>query len=68
MTYHNRLDDSLRWKAIDMLEVRQVGVARSLQVARKCSPALWNQFQTDGTVTRKVTTENRHLHRIVIWL
>ncbi|GFS76267.1 transposable element Tcb2 transposase [Trichonephila clavipes] len=27
---------------------------------------LWNQFQTSDTVTRKITTEHRHLHRSLL--
>ncbi|KAF8781683.1 hypothetical protein HNY73_012057 [Argiope bruennichi] len=55
MGSHNRLDDSLRWRAVGRLETgqSQAEVTRRLQVAPKVVSRLWNQFQTNGTVTRK---------------
>ncbi|GFV52109.1 hypothetical protein TNCV_1093261 [Trichonephila clavipes] len=59
------LDDSLRWRAVGRLEAgqSQAKEARWLQVVSR----LWNQFQTSGTVTRKVDTEHWHLHMITTW-
>ncbi|GFW14140.1 hypothetical protein TNCV_3547291 [Trichonephila clavipes] len=56
MTSHHRLDDSLRWRAVGILEAgqSQLKVVRSLQVASR----LWNQFQTSGAVTRKISQDH----------
>ncbi|GFU90252.1 hypothetical protein TNCV_3874561 [Trichonephila clavipes] len=74
MTYHNHLEDSLKWRVVGRLEVSQsqVNVTRWLQVARNLSPA---EFQTSRTVYRIVSqyhnrtsksTHNRYLALIAL--
>ncbi|GFT27957.1 hypothetical protein TNCV_643791 [Trichonephila clavipes] len=53
MTSHNRLDDSLRWRAVGRLPVLS-GVGSMATSGPKMDSRLWNQFQTSGTVTRKL--------------
>lgn len=54
MSYHNRLEDSLRFRNVHRIEAgRFQARARRLQVAPKVVSRFWNQFQTSGTIIRR---------------
>ncbi|GFU38308.1 hypothetical protein TNCV_2433031 [Trichonephila clavipes] len=69
ITSHNRLDDSLRWRAVGRLEAgqSQVEVDRSLQVGQNWSPGCGinsKQVVLSPGWSANVATEHKHLHRI----
>ncbi|KFM71889.1 hypothetical protein X975_12123, partial [Stegodyphus mimosarum] len=53
--YQCRLPDSLRWRAIERMEIgmSQVNAARHLNVSRSVIHRLWNQFESEGSVSRR---------------
>ncbi|GFU52379.1 hypothetical protein TNCV_3958931 [Trichonephila clavipes] len=56
MTYHTRLENSLRWRTVNWLEAGQfqaMGLS-DYQVELKLVSWLWNRFQTTFTISRKV--------------
>ncbi|GFV50024.1 hypothetical protein TNCV_2372671 [Trichonephila clavipes] len=55
MSFHNRLDDDLRWRAVGWTDggMSQEEEARNLNVSRMVISRLWKQFKTMGIVVRR---------------
>ncbi|GFV67981.1 hypothetical protein TNCV_1872631 [Trichonephila clavipes] len=72
MTFHNRLDDSLRWIAGERLEAgtSQAEETRWLQMGQNWSPGYGinsKQVVLSPERSSKVTTEHRQRHSIATW-
>ncbi|GFT72733.1 uncharacterized protein TNCV_756261 [Trichonephila clavipes] len=54
MFERSRLPDSIRWRAVGWMEMglSQVDAARHLNVSRSVVHRLWNQYQTEASVSR----------------
>ncbi|GFX12047.1 HTH_Tnp_Tc3_2 domain-containing protein [Trichonephila clavipes] len=55
MSERSRLPDSLRWMAVGWMEMglSQADAARRLNVPRSVVRHLWNQYQTEASVSRR---------------
>ncbi|GFV84588.1 HTH_Tnp_Tc3_2 domain-containing protein [Trichonephila clavipes] len=55
MSERRRLPDSLRWKAVRWMEMglSKTDAARRLNVSRSVVRRLWNQYQTEASVSRR---------------
>ncbi|GFX30483.1 HTH_Tnp_Tc3_2 domain-containing protein [Trichonephila clavipes] len=55
MSERSRLHNSLRWRAVGRMEMglSQADATRRLNVSRTVVPPLWNQYQTEASVSRK---------------
>ncbi|GFX72285.1 transposable element Tcb2 transposase [Trichonephila clavipes] len=55
MSQRRRLPNSLRWRAVGWMEIglSQADVARRLNVSRSVVQRLWNQYQSEDSVSRR---------------
>ncbi|GFV95828.1 transposable element Tcb2 transposase [Trichonephila clavipes] len=55
MSQRHRLPNSLRWRAVGWMEMglSQADVARRLNVSRSVVQRLWDQYQSEDSVSRR---------------
>ncbi|GFV98953.1 transposable element Tcb2 transposase [Trichonephila clavipes] len=55
MSQRRRLPNSLRWRAVGWMEMglSQADVARRLNVSRSVVQRLWDQYQSEDSVSRR---------------
>ncbi|GFW62659.1 paired domain-containing protein [Trichonephila clavipes] len=55
MSERSRLHDSLRWRAVGWMEMglSQADASRRLNVSRRVIHRLWNQYQSEASVSRR---------------